>query len=166
MTVLLLGKCCPCSSSFIGLNRWKSEGTKSGLYSGCGTTVWPRLTVCSTVFKLVWGLALSCCKRKVVFFSGLALEIQAFSLASRCSGQIFCLGSRKSRRITPFLSQKTVHITLSTEGSIFNSFFDGEFTCRQSMDCHLYSGLVVTPHLITGDDVIQETVTFSLILVQ
>jgi hypothetical protein len=34
--------------------------------------------MCSTVFKLVWGLALSCCKRKVIFFSGLNLEIRAF----------------------------------------------------------------------------------------
>jgi len=45
-----------------------------------------------------------------------------------------CPGSRKSRRITPFLSQKTVHITLPNEGSVLNFFFDGEFTCRHSVD--------------------------------
>ena len=49
-------------------------------------------------------------------------------------------GSRKSRRITPFLSQKTVHITLSAEGSVLNFFFDGEFTCRHSMECRFDSG--------------------------
>ena len=35
-----------------------------------------------------------------------------------------CLDSRKSRQITPFLFQKTVHITLLTEGCILN--FDEE----------------------------------------
>jgi len=62
--------------------QMKSEGAKSGLYGGCGKTVHPRLAMCSTVFKLVWGLALLGCKRKVVFFSGLTLEIRAFSLVS------------------------------------------------------------------------------------
>ena len=57
-------KSCPRSPSFIGPRRWKSEGTKSGLYGVCGTTVQPRLTMCSTVFRLVWGLALSCCIEK------------------------------------------------------------------------------------------------------
>jgi len=37
--------------------------------------------MCSMVFKLVWGLVLSCYKRKV-FFSGLTVEIQAFSLVN------------------------------------------------------------------------------------
>jgi len=53
-----------------------------GLYGGCGKAVHPRLAMCSTVFKLVLGLALSCCKRKGVFFSGLTLEIRVFSLVS------------------------------------------------------------------------------------
>jgi len=41
VTASLLGKCCPCSPSFISLNRWKSEGGKSRLYGGCGRTVQP-----------------------------------------------------------------------------------------------------------------------------
>ena len=49
-------------------------------------------------------------------------------------------GSRKSRRITSFLSQKIMHITLPAEGSVLNFFFDGEFTCRHSMDCRFDSG--------------------------
>jgi hypothetical protein len=69
-------------SNFIGPNRWKSDGAKSGLYGGCCKTVHPRLAMRSTVFKLVWGLVLSCCKRKVVLFSGLTLEIRAFILVS------------------------------------------------------------------------------------
>ena len=51
-----------------------------------------------------------------------------------------CLGWRKSRRITPFISQKTVHISLPAEGSILNFFFDGEFTCSHSMDCRFDPG--------------------------
>lgn len=35
MMALFLGICFPCSPSFISLNRWKSEGTKLGLYGGC-----------------------------------------------------------------------------------------------------------------------------------
>jgi len=39
-----------------------------------GRIVQPRLVMCFTVFKLVWGLELLCCKKKVVF-SGLTLEV-------------------------------------------------------------------------------------------
>jgi len=73
---------------------------------------------------------------------------------------------RKSRRITLFLSQKTVHITIPTEGCILNFFFDGKVTCHHSNDWFWLQLVVVTPHLITGSDAIQDTVTFSLILVQ
>ena len=61
--------------------RQKSEGAECRLYSGCDRTVQPRLSTCSTAFKLVWGLALSCGKRKVAF-SVMTLEVQAFSLVS------------------------------------------------------------------------------------
>ena len=122
MTSLYLGNCCPYSPSFFSLSRWKSEGTKPRLHSGSDRTVQPRLTIYFTVFTLVWGLALSCCKKKVVFLSRLTLEVQAFSLVtaswfSQWSELIVCLGFRKSRRIIPFLSQKTVHITLPLRAS-------------------------------------------------
>ena len=141
--MILLGKRYPWSPPFIGPDRRKSEGTKSRLCSGHGRTVQPGLAVCFTIFKLTWGLALLCCKRKVVFFFGPILKVQAFSLDSvmmQWSEQMVCLGSRKSRRITPFLLQKTVHITLFTEGCVLNFFFDGEFTWN-SMDYHFDSGL-------------------------
>ena len=47
---------------------------------GCGRTVQPRWAVFSIIFKLVWGLILLCCKRKVVVFCGLTLKVQTFSL--------------------------------------------------------------------------------------
>jgi hypothetical protein len=49
-------------------------------------------------------------------------------------------GSRKSRKITRFLSQRTVHITLPAEVCVLNCYFDGEFICRHSMDCLFDSG--------------------------
>ena len=127
MMALLLGKCCPCSSSFIGQNRWKSEGTNSGLCSGCSRTVHPRLALCFMIFRLGWGLALSC--KKNVVLPGLTLEVWAFSLISVkmwWSELMVCLSSRKSIGITSSLSQKTVHTT--TEGCILNILFDEEIT--------------------------------------
>ena len=71
----LLGKCYLCSLSFIGLNRQKSEDAKSGLHTGFGRTVQPRLAMCFMVFRLIWGVVLLCCKSEVVSFSGLTLEV-------------------------------------------------------------------------------------------
>lgn len=109
---LLLGKCYPCSPSFTSQNRCKSEGAKSGLCGGCGWTAQTSLSTCSTTFQLAWGLVLSCCKRKVFFFSGLTPDVSAFSLGSVVmwwSVLMFFLDSRKSR--STLLSQKTVNIT-------------------------------------------------------
>ena len=72
ITVLLLGKHCSHSSSLNSPNIWKSEVAKSRLCGGCVRTVQPRLAMSSMVFKLVWDLVLSCCKRKVVCFSDLS----------------------------------------------------------------------------------------------
>lgn len=51
---------------------------------------------------------------------------------------VVCLDSRKSQKITPFLSPKTVHITLPTDGFVLN-FFSDEFPTCHSMDCCLDS---------------------------
>jgi len=83
LMALLVGKCCPCSPNFISLIKLKSESSKSRLYSACGRTVQPRLAVCSMVFKLVGGLALSYCKRNAVLFSGPTLEVPVCTLESR-----------------------------------------------------------------------------------
>jgi len=165
MTLSLIRKCCPCNPPFIRLNRWKSGGAKSWLYAGCGRTVQPRLVVCSMIFKWVSGLVLLRCKRKIVFFSGLSLEAQDFRLVL-WSVLMVCPGSRKSKRITPFLTQKTVHITLYTDGCILNLFLHEEFMSPPHGLLVWLWLIVVTPCLITSNDVIQETVTFSLILFQ
>ena len=77
-----LWKCCPCSSSFISPNRWKTKSAKSGLYGGHVGTFQSTLAMYFMVFKLVWSLMLSCCKRKVVFFSDLGLGVWVFSSVS------------------------------------------------------------------------------------
>ena len=58
-----------------------------------------------------------------------------------------------------------VHITLPANSWVLNFFFDGEFTHHHSTDHLLTTAHLVTPHIISND-VIQETITFSLILVQ
>lgn len=99
----LSGKCCPRSPSFIGQNRWKSEGAKSGLYGGCDRAVWPNFATGIIVlqeksFLLLWPHSGN---------SGLQLSIM-----------VRVDSSRKSKRITPFLSQKAVYITLPSDGCI------------------------------------------------
>ena len=114
MVMSLLGRFCPLRLSFISLNKWKSEGTKSRLYSGWDRRVLWILAMWSTVFKLVWGLVLLCCEKNFVFFSGLTLQVWASSLGNvtvEWSELTVYLGSRKSGRLNTFLSQKTMHTT-------------------------------------------------------
>lgn len=74
--------------------------------------------------------------------SSLTLEVRAFSLVRvmmSLSKLMVFLGSRKSRSIILFLSQKTVYITLSTVGCILNFLFVEEFTfCHKVFFLHLY----------------------------
>ena len=90
MMAQLLGKCFRHSPLFIGVNRWKSEGTKSGLYYECGRTVHSRLAVCSMVFKLIWSLVLSCCKKDCLIWpesGSLSLQLgQHCDVAVRVDG--------------------------------------------------------------------------------
>lgn len=77
LMALLLRKCCPHSSLFVSVNRWKSEDTKFRLYTLCDKIVQTKLAMRSTVFKLICGLALLLYKREVIFFYSLTLEVQA-----------------------------------------------------------------------------------------
>ena len=96
-------------TQFTDLHRQNSEGTIFRLYCGCTRRVQLRLAMCSMIFKVIWGLALSCCRRKVVVFSGLTLEDWAFSTISvmmEWSELMFCLCSRKSKIIAPLLKHQ------------------------------------------------------------
>lgn len=71
------------------------------------------------------------------------------------------LGSIKSRMITPFEAQKTVHITLPSEGCVLNFLF---LVIHKSPLHGLLFCLwliIVTLHLVSGNNVILETVTFK-----
>ena len=108
------------------------------LYGGCGRSVQP---ICSMVFRLVWGLVLSCCKRKVVVFSGLTLKFKPSAQSASCfSGQelMVCLCSGKSRRISPFPSQNTVQVTSPTEVCILTFLFNGKFTSPVHGLCYIH----------------------------
>lgn len=134
MMVSLLRKCCPCNSSFFGLNRWKSEGTKSGLNGRCGRLIQPILAMCFTVFRPVWCPELSCCKRKVCQllwpYSGCSsLQLsQCYDVAVRAD----CLFEfQEIRKAHPFpIPKDTAHHLIRV-----NFFMNGEFTCCYFMGC-------------------------------
>ena len=70
-------KMSPHTLSFMGLNIWRSEGAKSGLYDGCGRTVQTRLAVCSTVFCRYGAWCYHVARERFMFYSCLALEVVA-----------------------------------------------------------------------------------------
>jgi len=139
MTVSLLGKCYPYIPSFTSPNRWKSGGTKSIQYSGCGRTVQPKFAMCSIVFNLVWSLALSCCKRKAIYLwpdcGSLSLQL------SQCHDSVFRVdlsGFQETQKDHPLpILKDSVHCF--TCWGLSWTFFDGEFICCQSIDCYFDS---------------------------
>jgi len=71
---------------------------------------------------------------------------------------------QKDHPFLPFIYQKMVCITFSVEGCILN-FFLWEFTCCCGLP-FWFQLIVLTACLFTSYYVIQETVTFKLVLVQ
>jgi hypothetical protein len=168
MMVSWLRKCCSHSSSFISLNRWKSEGAKSGLYNGCGKTIQPRFTMCSMVFKLVLGPGVIMLKEKGCLLLWPDSENSSLRLSQHHVLAVYGLsGFKETRKVHPFRIPKDSahhfthwrqHLELFLWQRIHMSPLHG-------MQFWLWL-IVVTSCLITGDDAIQETVTFSLVLVQ
>lgn len=81
----------------------RSNPSKTELYGRCSRTVQLNFAMYSVVAKVVWSMALLCCKRKVSI-SGLTLEIQTFNLASIClqlSEVAVPPGSRTSKQSHP-----------------------------------------------------------------
>jgi len=175
MNIVQWQRCCPHSLSFVIPNRWKSEGDKSRLYSGCGRTVQPRLVMCFMVFELVWDLEILCFKRKAVF-SGLTLDVWAFSFTSWWSwrwswhhdGQCWWFGFQEIQTDHSFPIPKDTAHHFSRWGQCLEVclIFEGEFMSPLHKLSFWLQLIVVTPQLITANDVIQETVIFSLILFQ
>ena len=87
--ISLLGKCWPCSPSFIGLNRWKSDGAKFRLYGRCGRKVQSRWAVRSMVFNWYAGWHYHVARERLPSLAQLwKFEPSSYS-ASQCSGQIW-----------------------------------------------------------------------------
>ena len=81
------------------------------------------------VLRLECGLALSCWKNNVFFFSDLVRAILSFSLINVLmyrSELTVAPGYNKSEKIMPSASKKAVHITLSGERCDLNFFVGGE----------------------------------------
>jgi len=77
---VLLGKCCPHSPSLTGPNRWKPEGVKSRLRG-----VWDRTAKIGNILHglqsdIVPGVITLQERSCLLFFSGLILKVQDFSL--------------------------------------------------------------------------------------
>ena len=129
MTVLLLGKCCSHSVSFIVQNRWKSEDPNSALFYGWAKTVQQNSLLTAMHHGLI----------KIVFFADLTLEFESSAeSALRCSGQCWRFVSVSENLEGSLLScpfQKVVHITLLAEHCVLIFFFNEEFIRRCSMDC-------------------------------
>ena len=167
MTASLLEKWCPRSLSFIRPNRWNSEGAKTELCSGCGKIVQPRLALCSMLFKLVWGLALLRGKRKFVAFSGLTVSLSL----GRCCGVVMQveglsrLQENQKDHPFPILKDNAHHIThwgLQLEPFLWWGIH--MLPLHELLFCFPF--VMVTPHVVTSNDAIQEMATVSLILVQ
>lgn len=106
---------------------------------------------------------------KGCLFSDPTLDVPALSFVSAAiqwSELVVCSSSRKSRRISPLLSQTTAGITLPTEGCTLNVLFDGELALALHGLPFWLRPTVVSPRLITSNEAIQETATFSLVLLQ
>lgn len=91
--------------------RWCQIWTMQWVYQYCPGKTGKVLHI----LKTYQGLALSCCKTKIVLFSALILEVQVFNLVNTAvqeSELVVCPCSRKCRRITFFLSSPKQRISL------------------------------------------------------
>jgi len=87
------------------------------------------------------------CKRKVIFSSGLTLEFWAFSLVSDVA--VRADGLFRFQEIQKDHSFSVLHITLPSDGCVFNILFSGEFTCHHAVDCHFHSGSLWCHHILS-----------------
>ena len=119
------------------------------------------------VFKVVQGPAFQYHKKKVVFFSDLTPEAQAFGLVISCDAIRVGLSwfQEIQKDHPPPIPKDSAH-DLTCWGLALELLWWWIHTLRHYGLLFWLWLIVVTPHLITGNDAIQETVTFSLVLVQ
>jgi len=135
----------PCKCSFIGPNKWKSNGAKSGLYGGCFNTSNFRACSVSTVCAAVWGRALSWSNSTFFEWSPRHFNhITGFNLFSSMSPHRALVTvwpfSWKCANIGPVTSQKMVSMTFPAESCVLNFLLARDDRCFHCIDCLLLSG--------------------------
>ena len=164
MMVLLLGKCCPYSPSFIDLNGWKSEGTKSELSGGSGKAVQQCVPQSSNLYG-AWHYPVT----RERLSSSLAWLCLSLQFRQHCNGLIRVDGLPNFQEIQKdhLFPIPKVHITF-THLRVLSWTFIQWGNHMSPLHAMLFSLwlVVMMPCLVTGNDKIPETVSFSLILVQ
>lgn len=110
------------------------------------------------VFKKIWYLLLWCRKKKAVFFSGLTLEVRAFTLFSAFIYWLelmICPPSRKSRRIIPILKDTLCTSLFWLKAAIWTLSSMGNLHVPLHGLLFWLWLIVVTPGLITASDTAQ-----------
>lgn len=90
----------------------------------------------------------------VPFVSHSSQENLSLWLSITKSELMFCLGSIKSKRLTPFLSKKTTHY-FSHWWLHLEYFLDWEFACCHFSNCYFnFYSIMVTPYLVVSDHLV------------
>jgi len=145
--LIVVGQCWACSHFSL---VWKDRGQKAPNLDSTVSVVgqfsqdW-KCDLQSLRWYGAWHYCLA--REKLSYLTWLWKFKPSAQSASRCSNKNWCLSefSRKSRRTSPFLAQKAVHISLAAEGCVF--LFNAVFTSSHSLDCYLQSGLWWRHHI-------------------
>jgi len=135
----------PRKCSFIGPNKLKSDGAKSGLYGRCFNTSNFRERCVSTVCIAVRGRALSWSnntlfERNPRYFDRIA-GFNSFTSVSLYRELLNIWPfSWKCTNIGPLTSQKMVSMTFPVEACVLNFLLTGDDGCFHCIDCLLLSG--------------------------
>ena len=151
------------TNCLFSLNKRNSECAKSGLYSG-----WGRIVKTGNVLHGLQsgtGLSVPVSQEKGCFL----LWPDSGSSSIRLSHQLWCNQSWFVQEIQkdhpPPIPKDSAH-DLTCWGLALELLWWWIHTLRHYGLLFWLWLMVVTPHLITGNDAIQETVTFSLVLIQ
>ena len=169
MMVSLLGKCCPHSPSFISLKTWKSEGAKSRLHSGCGRTVQSMCQCAPHSSKRYGARYYHVAKEKLSSSVDWLWKLEhSAEWASQWSSQSWGLSALQGIQKDHLLSYpKTQCMSLYHLRAVsWTSLSTGIDMLPLHWLPFSLQLVVMTPCLVISNDIIQKTVTFSLILVQ
>ena len=121
--LVVICKLLDCKCSFIGPNKWMSDGAKFGLYGGCFNTSDFRARSLSTVCATVWGRTLSWRKNNLFERSPRRFDriagFNSFTSMSLYQALVIVwLFAWKCTNIGTLISQKKVSMTFPGEACI------------------------------------------------